>query len=348
MTDIPAHITGTVWKIECRGRRRDRGGRRRGDPRVDEDGDAGRGRGRRHRRSRSGARRASRSARATRSSCSSSTVAGPPARAGELLVDEPAAGRHAADDLQPGQAQRARPPDPRRDHGSAADAAASANAARCVIITGAHGMFSAGYDIGEIPDEEFEERAEALVAHPFTEAIEALEAYPAADARGARRATRSAAGSSSRSRATCESRASDDQARDAARQARAGLLPHRAAALHRRDRRGAHARAVPDRRATSTRRPRSPGASSTASCPRPSSSRATLALAGELAGNAPLSQRGQQARDRRAAATREAQLAAGRRAELIELRRASFASEDMREGMRAFAEKRAPPVWRGE
>ena len=33
--------------------------------------------------------------------------------------------------------------------------------------------------------------------------------------------------------------------------------------------------------------------------------------------------------------------------ELIELRRASFATEDMREGMRAFAEKRAPR-WRGE
>src|SRR5207237_4747345 len=39
-------------------------------------------------------------------------------------------------------------------------------------------MFSAGYDIGEIPDEEFEERAERLVAHPFTEAIDALEAFP--------------------------------------------------------------------------------------------------------------------------------------------------------------------------
>jgi enoyl-CoA hydratase/carnithine racemase len=33
--------------------------------------------------------------------------------------------------------------------------------------------------------------------------------------------------------------------------------------------------------------------------------------------------------------------------ELIELRRASFATQDMREGMRAFAEKR-PPRWRGE
>ena len=47
-----------------------------------------------------------------------------------------------------------------------------------MIVTGAHGMFSAGYDIGEIPDEEFEERAERLVAHPFTQAIEALEAFP--------------------------------------------------------------------------------------------------------------------------------------------------------------------------
>ena len=49
---------------------------------------------------------------------------------------------------------------------------------RCVIVTGAHGMFSAGYDIGEIPDEEFETQAESLVAHPFTQAIDALEAFP--------------------------------------------------------------------------------------------------------------------------------------------------------------------------
>src|ERR1700759_4249550 len=50
--------------------------------------------------------------------------------------------------------------------------------ARCLLITGANGMFSAGYDIGEIPSDEFEERAEKLVAHPFTEAIDALEAFP--------------------------------------------------------------------------------------------------------------------------------------------------------------------------
>jgi enoyl-CoA hydratase/carnithine racemase len=43
----------------------------------------------------------------------------------------------------------------------------------------------------------------------------------------------------------------------------------------------------------------------------------------------------------------ESELPADVEAELIELRRASFASQDLREGMRAFAERRAPR-WRGE
>ena len=50
--------------------------------------------------------------------------------------------------------------------------------ARCVLLTGAHGMFSAGYDIGDIADRSFEEDAERLVAHPFHEALAALDAYP--------------------------------------------------------------------------------------------------------------------------------------------------------------------------
>jgi enoyl-CoA hydratase/carnithine racemase len=71
----------------------------------------------------------------------------------------------------------------------------------------------------------------------------------------------------------------------------------------------------------------------------------TLALAGELAGNAPLSQTG----NKRVIAEllrAEGALPPEVEQELIELRRASFASDDMREGMRAFAEKR-PPRWRG-
>jgi enoyl-CoA hydratase/carnithine racemase len=42
---------------------------------------------------------------------------------------------------------------------------------RCVIITGSEGMFSAGYDIGDIRDDVFAEEAERLVAHPFSRAI---------------------------------------------------------------------------------------------------------------------------------------------------------------------------------
>jgi enoyl-CoA hydratase/carnithine racemase len=49
---------------------------------------------------------------------------------------------------------------------------------RCVILTGEGKIFSAGYDIGDIPDEVFAEEAERLVAHPFHRAIEAVEQFP--------------------------------------------------------------------------------------------------------------------------------------------------------------------------
>ena len=114
---------------------------------------------------------------------------------------------------------------------------------RCVIITGSEGMFSAGYDIGDIPDEVFAEEAERLVAHPFSRAIEAVERFPfptlaavnghalggglelARHLRPARRRRRV-------------------QARHAARQARPDLQPHRHPEVPRHGRPGAHARAV--------------------------------------------------------------------------------------------------------
>ncbi|HKF81815.1 MAG TPA: enoyl-CoA hydratase-related protein [Solirubrobacterales bacterium] len=49
---------------------------------------------------------------------------------------------------------------------------------RCVLITGAPPLFSAGYDIAGIPDESFERDAEALVAHPFHPAMEAIARHP--------------------------------------------------------------------------------------------------------------------------------------------------------------------------
>jgi enoyl-CoA hydratase/carnithine racemase len=50
--------------------------------------------------------------------------------------------------------------------------------ARCLLVTGEGPVFSAGYDIGSLPRDEFAAAAEELVAHPFHDAIEALEAYP--------------------------------------------------------------------------------------------------------------------------------------------------------------------------
>lgn len=49
---------------------------------------------------------------------------------------------------------------------------------RCVLITGAPPAFSAGYDLASIPSGTFERDAEALVAHPFHDAMETLAAHP--------------------------------------------------------------------------------------------------------------------------------------------------------------------------
>jgi enoyl-CoA hydratase/carnithine racemase len=70
-----------------------------------------------------------------------------------------------------------------------------------------------------------------------------------------------------------------------------------------------------------------------------------LSLAEEIAGNAPLAQRGNK-RVIRAVLDSHVQLDDSLERELIELRRACFSSEDFREGVRAFAEKR-PPRWQG-
>ncbi|MGB7685668.1 MAG: enoyl-CoA hydratase-related protein [Solirubrobacterales bacterium] len=49
---------------------------------------------------------------------------------------------------------------------------------RCVLITGEPPVFSAGYDIAAIPAATFERDAEALVAHPFHSAMEAISKHP--------------------------------------------------------------------------------------------------------------------------------------------------------------------------
>ena len=68
-------------------------------------------------------------------------------------------------------------------------------------------------------------------------------------------------------------------------------------------------------------------------------------IAQDLAANAPLSVRGNKRVIRELLAA-EGRLDPEMQNELIELREASFHSEDMREGVRAFGEKR-PARWKG-
>jgi enoyl-CoA hydratase/carnithine racemase len=215
---------------------------------------------------------------------------------------------------------------------------------RCVIVTGAHGMFSAGYDIGEIPDEEFEERAERLVAHPFTLAIDALEAFPYPTLAALPGHT---IGGGLELALACDLRVAQAGIKLGMPPAKLGLVYSHTGLRRFIDAIGvartrelfllgsyidaptAHAWGLVNRVS---------GAGELEAV--------TLGLAAELAGNAPLSQTGNK-RVIQALLHAESELPADVEAELIELRRASFASQDLREGMRAFAERRAPN-WRGE
>jgi enoyl-CoA hydratase/carnithine racemase len=220
---------------------------------------------------------------------------------------------------------------------------ATDDGARCVIVTGAHGMFSAGYDIGEIPEEEFEERAERLVAHPFTEAIEALEAFPYPTLAMLPGHT---IGGGLELALACDLRVALDGIKLGMPPAKLGLVYSHTGLR----------RFIAAIGAARTRELFLLGryidaatalqwglVTRVAAADRLEDQ--ALELAAELAGNAPLSQRGNK-RVIAALLAAEGQLTPDVEEELIELRRASFASQDMREGMRAFAERR-PARWQG-
>jgi enoyl-CoA hydratase/carnithine racemase len=215
--------------------------------------------------------------------------------------------------------------------------------ARCLMITGAHGMFSAGYDIGEIPTEEFEERAERLVAHPFTEAIDALEAFPYPTVAALPGHT---IGGGLELALSCDLRVARAEIKLGMPPAKLGLVYS-----HTGIRRFIDAIGAPRTRElfllgrhidadTALRWGLVTRVAAEADL-----DALALELAVELAGNAPLSQAGNK-RVIGALLQTEGALAEEVEQELIELRRASFASRDMQEGMRAFAERR-PARWTG-
>jgi enoyl-CoA hydratase/carnithine racemase len=264
--------------------------------------------------------------------------------AGKLLVDEPAQGvlRLTIANVEKRNAL---------DHPildaittTLAEHADPDGAIRCLVLTGTGGMFSAGYDIGEIPEGEFEEQAERLVAHPFTEAIEALEAFPWPTLAALSGHT---IGGGLELALTCDLRIAQEDIKLGMPPAKLGLVYSHTGLRRFIDAIGA----------ARTRElfllGKYVGAPTALSwglvnrvAPAADLAAVTAELAGELAGNSPLAQLGNK-RVIAALLRTEGQLEEDVERELIELRRASFASADMREGMRAFAEKRAPE-WRNE
>jgi enoyl-CoA hydratase/carnithine racemase len=213
---------------------------------------------------------------------------------------------------------------------------------RCVLITGTGETFSAGYDIGGIPDETFEKEAESLVAHPFHEAMEAISAHPypvVAAING------HCLGGGLELAVRCDLRI-------CAQGAKLGMPPAKLGLIY------GHTglqRFIDVVGVARTKELFLVGANLDASqagaiglvnrvVDDAALEEASVELAGEIAQNAPLSVRGNKhAIDRLAHA---AQLTPEEERELVELRRSCFRSEDFREGIRAFAEKRKPR-WTG-
>ncbi len=263
---------------------------------------------------------------------------------GKLLVDEPASGILRLTISNPEKRNALDHPILDAIAATLREHADARGRALCVIVTGAHGMFSAGYDIGEIPEGEFEERAERLVAHPFTEAIDALEAFPWPTLAALPGHT---IGGGLELALACDMRVAKTGIRLGMPPAKLGLVYSHTGLRRFIDAIGA----------ARTRELFLLGEHIDAQtaldwglvnrvAEEAELESESLRLAGTLAGNAPLSQLGNK-RVIAALLKAESELDPDIEEELIELRRASFASKDMREGMKAFAEKR-PPRWRNE
>ena len=213
--------------------------------------------------------------------------------------------------------------------------------ARCLVIRGTGPVFSAGYDIGGFEEGEFEKSAERLVAHPFQAAMEALDAYPypvLAQING------HAIGGGLELALACDFRI-------AARGVKLGMPPAKLGLIysHTGLRRFIDACGVANtaelfyvgRNVTAERAERMGLVNEIVDSDDLDDH--VLDLAAEIAANAPLSLAG----NKRVIRTLRSQpLPEDVERQLIELRESCFASEDFREGVRAFAEKRKPR-WQG-
>lgn len=213
---------------------------------------------------------------------------------------------------------------------------------RCVVITGTGRVFSAGYDIGAIPADNFEHDAEALVAHPFTAAMDAISAHPYPVVAALNGHT---LGGGLELAVRCDIRICAAGAKLGMPPARLGLIYGHTGLQRFIDVIGvAYTRELflTGRNLVAERAKRIGLVNEVVADDKLEA--AALALAAEIAANAPLSMTG----NKQAIETlaRFGRLSAEQERELIELRRSCFASEDFREGVRAFREKRKPQ-WRG-
>jgi enoyl-CoA hydratase/carnithine racemase len=213
---------------------------------------------------------------------------------------------------------------------------------RCVLITGEPPVFSAGYDIASIPKETFERDAEALVAHPFHSAMEAISHHPwptVAAVNG------HCLGGGLELAITCDLRICAKNAQLGMPPAKLGLIYGHTGlrkfldtiGLARTKELFLTGRNVEAGRAEEIGLVNEVVAEERLE-------RDSVGLAAAIAANAPLSMRGNKhAID---LLNSSPVLTEQQEAGLIALRESCFSSEDFREGISAFAEKR-PPEWTG-
>jgi enoyl-CoA hydratase/carnithine racemase len=215
--------------------------------------------------------------------------------------------------------------------------------ARCIVLTGEHGMFSSGYDIGDIPEDVFAEKAEELVAHPFTSAIDALDATDLPTIAALPGHT---IGGGLELALACDLRIAADGIKLGMPPAKLGLVYSHTGLRRFMDIVGVArtrelfllGRNIEARRALEWGLVNEVVIGTDLE-------ETALDWATELAANAPLSLQGNK-RVIRELLRAEAELDPDVERELIALREACFASEDMKEGVRAFGEKR-PARWQG-